>query len=387
MNLLTARRVLRPNGLVLVLLLCWTPAFAEFVLESGVFVVEDPRNNPEPARLLGPATIENEGVWLQIDWRGLEAGEEYRYEWKNPSGQVVRTYRNSRTSDSNGGGWDRMTAQRLWEGGAGEWTVEFFYGGRMAGRWTFEFAAADPFRYLVHVPDGYEPERGMLVVVHGSSYNVLDYYHRYRPVADRQGLVLVAPYFQQEGHSLYNNLITRDYRADRYLLEILEEATAQTGADPRKLYLYGHSAGGQFVHRFFMAYPDRVERLVASAPGWWTVPDESQRFPYGVGASRSLPEDIEFDWPAMFGVPVLVLVGSLDTGRDANLRQTEEADLQGMNRVQRAENWVASMEQMADRYRADPKITLNIVDGETHTSISGNTVGIVEDFLFQRQRR
>ena len=47
--------------------------------------------------------------------------------------------------------------------------------------------------------------------------------------------------------------------------------------------LYGHSAGGQFVHRY-VAFADapRMESAVAANSGWYTMPDDGA-FPYGWG--------------------------------------------------------------------------------------------------------
>ena len=45
-------------------------------------------------------------------------------------------------------------------------------------------------------------------------------------------------------------------------------------------YLFGHSAGAQFVHRLLLMVPDgRYAALVAANAGWYTVPDKSIDYP------------------------------------------------------------------------------------------------------------
>ena len=50
----------------------------------------------------------------------------------------------------------------------------------------------------------------------------------------------------------------------------------------QKYHVFGHSAGGQFAHRFLMFKPNsRLDKMVASGSGWYTVPNLDFNFPYG----------------------------------------------------------------------------------------------------------
>ena len=58
-------------------------------------------------------------------------------------------------------------------------------------------------------------------------------------------------------------------------------------------YLYGHSAGAQFVHRHLAfigagGNPLRVIRAVAANAGFYTVPDFQVPFPFGFGGTESV---------------------------------------------------------------------------------------------------
>jgi len=103
-------------------------------------------------------------------------------------------------------------------------------------------------------------------------------------------------------------------------------------------FLFGHSAGAQFVHRLlsFVRCP-RVLKAVAANAGWYTLPTVDKKwppFPYSLrGAAR------EFQDPRqVLAAPLTVLLGTRDTRgkeEDSNLRGTEGAMAQGANRLQR----------------------------------------------------
>ena len=102
-------------------------------------------------------------------------------------------------------------------------------------------------------------------------------------------------------------------------------------------YLFGHSAGAQFVHRLltFVRCP-RVLSAVAANAGWYTLPtiDKSwPPFPYSLrGATR------EFQDPKVISAPLTVLLGTQDTRtkeEDPHLRASAGAMAQGSHRLQR----------------------------------------------------
>lgn len=51
----------------------------------------------------------------------------------------------------------------------------------------------------------------------------------------------------------------------------------------RKLLLYGHSAGAQFLARYLAKHPDRVQAMVLSSSGTYVFPDDAYTWPDGTG--------------------------------------------------------------------------------------------------------
>jgi hypothetical protein len=103
-------------------------------------------------------------------------------------------------------------------------------------------------------------------------------------------------------------------------------------------YLFGHSAGAQFVHRLLtFVHCPRVLSAVAANAGWYTLPTIDKKwppFPYSLrGAAR------EFQDPGqVLAAPLTLLLGSLDTRvkeEDPHLRASAGAMAQGSHRLQR----------------------------------------------------
>ena len=94
------------------------------------------------------------------------------------------------------------------------------------------------------------------------------------------------------------------------------------GKSPRPIYLYGHSGGGQFVHRYMMfGRAERIVRAVAANSGWYMMPDPDTRFPYGLLGTP-------YDSAALrnyLATPMIVLLGAVDTRVTKSLRQSKRA--------------------------------------------------------------
>jgi poly(3-hydroxybutyrate) depolymerase len=218
--------------------------------------------------------------------------------------------------------------------------------------------ADDPQQiYYVYVPRLVAPGAPLVVSVHGISRNAEEHGRRFAPFAERYGVVLVAPLFDEARFPDYQRLGResgakgkRGARADRMLERIVAEVGRTTPADPSRLFLFGFSGGGQFVHRFAMAYPERVASYVVGAAGWYTFPDATVPFPRGT-RMRACLSDVCFDPKRYLRVPSLVLVGERDVHEGSAMRQTSKVnDQQGESRLERGEHWVAAMQAAAQEH-------------------------------------
>jgi poly(3-hydroxybutyrate) depolymerase len=229
---------------------------------------------------------------------------------------------------------------------------------------------ADPAQeYFLYVPSSGGRQAPLFVSVHGVSRNASQHARLFSRYAERHGAVLVAPRFTEEDHRDYQRLGRegRGKRADLALDRILEEVGSLTGASAAQFYLFGHSGGAQFAHRYTMAHPHRIVRAAIASAGWYTFPDPKTRFPYGIRATRRLP-GVRFDAEEFLRVPIAVLVGSEDGDATNNLRRTARVDRQqGTTRVERARKWVDAMRAAAADHHLEPLVSFERIPGNSHS--------------------
>ena len=248
------------------------------------------------------------------------------------------------------------------------------------GSFMFEPLEGKPVTLHYYVSPVATPESAVVVVCHGLSRNADDYRDRWIEAADRYGLVIVAPEFSKDlfpgsrGYNLgnvfrdgnrprQNELNDEDEWTFSAIEPIFDEIKRRAGSAAESYYIFGHSAGAQFVHRLLFFKPvGRYAGLIAANAGWYTMPTERVAFPYGMGLTAI--DDFSF-----FSQPLTVMIGTEDNDPDArHLRRTPEADRQGRHRYARAHYFYNLSKQKADRLGIP--FTWKIVDvpGVGHSS-------------------
>jgi hypothetical protein len=152
---------------------------------------------------------------------------------------------------------------------------------------------------------------------------------------------------------------------------LFDHVRSITGSKRRGYLLYGHSAGGQFVHRLVMLLPEaRVERAVAANSGKYLWPDPAVTYPYGLGGIVGR-RDAKLLRKAL-GRKLLVLVGTRDTEedekKDPDLPTSEQAAKQGKNRLLRARNFHQAARKTAAALGAAFRWKLHEVKDVAHSN-------------------
>lgn len=214
-----------------------------------------------------------------------------------------------------------------------------------------------------------DPHLPIMVAVHGISRQAEAQARFFAPLVEAVGGTVVAPLFPKDRYPDYQRLGRhgKGERADLALQSVLKDVGGHTTRSGREMVMFGYSGGGQFVHRYAMAYPRQVLGMAIAAPGWYTLPTARYRFPQGVGKTAWLP-DLYFDAARFLKIPTLVLVGEADTLRDNALNQRAKIDhRQGKTRVERAGRWLSAMSAAAARYGYTTPYTSFILPGCGHS--------------------
>lgn len=228
--------------------------------------------------------------------------------------------------------------------------------------------------YIPEVEDsGYDMP--VQIVMHGTGRNAADYLDFWKEKADKYKVAVFVPEFTKKDFPLeeYHLGNIADANGDfspvekrTYILidRIFEFIKDNSGLEADKYNIFGHSAGGQFVHRFMLFHDSPyVNKGVSANSGWYTFPDESENFPYGI---RDIPDSLKPDCSKFLKKNLVILLGTADTLITRDVRTTEEANRQGRNRFMRGKTFYGYGMKMADSLKTEFNWKTDTVEGVSH---------------------
>jgi len=201
---------------------------------------------------------------------------------------------------------------------------------------------ARPRRYDVATP--------VLIVHHGVGRNGGDYRDYWLRLVDEIGVFAIAVEFTEAAFPEYlwyhfgnvhdeqgtpNPREQWTYAID----ERLFAALCEQGLTRQKRYgLFGHSAGGQFVHRMLsFGFRDRVAVAVSANAGTYAMPDLEIAWPFGLGKTELDANMLR----SLLEFPVTVMTGTNDTKTTGRFFPKGPRSMrQGATRHERAHNYV-----------------------------------------------
>jgi len=212
-------------------------------------------------------------------------------------------------------------------------------------------AALPDAQYFYARPSSPEPDAPVLVAVHGISRNAREQAQSFARYCNSLGCMVVAPFFPHDRFPKYQQLgVSQKHtypRPDLALNAILEDVAKLTGVNTARVFMFGYSGGGQFVHRYALVHPHRVIAAALGAPGWYTFPELRAPFPRGLRLNSG-EAGFSLDHDEALKVPMAVFVGMQDLSRDKTLNTLRKIDShQGRTRFERGQRWVAAMRDAA----------------------------------------
>ena len=238
----------------------------------------------------------------------------------------------------------------------------------------------DTGRYVtvhMHRPAAFAPDSPILMVMHGRARNGADYCRYFEKESDRRGFLVVAPEF---GEALYPNphaynyanmcdargeMLPRHEWLFPVLQAVFEDVRRRVASHRKRFFLFGHSAGGQLVHRlatFHWLAP--IERAIAANSGCYVMPTLGARFPFGLDGIALEDEQLR----ALFSRPFTIQLGDADVDPDdEHLPRDPGAMAQGPHRFARGHRYMQTAKQEAQRLGVPLAWRLAIAPGVAHS--------------------
>ena len=225
-------------------------------------------------------------------------------------------------------------------------------------------------------PRNFDTGTPVLFVHHGVRRNGRDYRDYWLDLVDEAGVLAISVEFPAAsfpGHLWYRfgNLHDQDGKPNPReewtfgVVERLFEALLDHGVTTCRRYgLFGHSAGGQFVHRMLsFGYRDRVVVAVSANAGTYAMPDLVTPWPFGLGQT-----DVDTDAVrALLGFPITVMAGTEDVQTTGQFFPKGPRSMrQRPNRYERAHNYVRAAHAAAAALQTTCAWTLLDLPGVGH---------------------
>ncbi len=208
-------------------------------------------------------------------------------------------------------------------------------------------------------PRGFGANTPILFVHHGVARNGRAYRDYWLEHVDQTNILAISIEFPEDSFPEYlwynfGNLHTKDgvpNPREQWTFGIggrLFDALRAEGVTATQRYgLFGHSAGGQYVHRMLsFGYRDRVAVAVSANAGTYAMPDLDIPWPFGLGevglTAETLKPVLEF--------PITVMAGTDDTKTTGKFFPKGPRSMrQGAHRYERAQNYIRLGHEAAAR--------------------------------------
>lgn len=207
-------------------------------------------------------------------------------------------------------------------------------------------------------PEYWENKDKIVFVMHGGGRNADDYLDAWKEIADENNFLVIAPAFENK----FSKYTTNDYQegnlftffgtsnpkeewAFQVIENIFNHLQATNNITNETYDIFGHSAGGQFVHRMIMLMPEaRIKNAIAANAGFYTLPVENLEYPYGLKNTPVKEKSVK----EAFRKRLIVLLGENDNDPDlGTFRETALAMQQGQHRLERGSNFYKTAKHLA----------------------------------------
>ena len=210
----------------------------------------------------------------------------------------------------------------------------------------------------VHIPKNWKKDSPVVLVIPGAGRNAWSYRDAWVEQSEKKGVIVISPSYSEDFYPRFwnyniarmiSNVTINESKTDfeSYSISenpsewifndfdrIFEDVKSKFGLTTEQYDMFGHSAGGQILHRFALFYDSKsVNRILASNSGWYTVPNFDAEFPIGLINAPLTQEALK----VAFSKRLVVFLGELDNENETrgHLVKNQRMNVQGLHRLER----------------------------------------------------
>lgn len=236
-------------------------------------------------------------------------------------------------------------------------------------------------------PKTFSPQSRILLVLPGAGRDGDEYRDSWKEIAEKKDLLVLSPVYREEMYPFTDyhlgglvqspdlmqavrfeensNRAHLDEEAFSYSWNsepadwifpdfdrLFERVVEATGSAQTEYDLFGHSAGGQILHRLVLFYPDSKARYILAAnSGFYTIPEPEIQFPFGLKGAPISPADRR----KAFQKRLILLLGQQDNAEETKgtLLRSPTADQHGLHRLARGRYFFEKSREIASSMDAD----------------------------------
>jgi len=126
---------------------------------------------------------------------------------------------------------------------------------------TIEFGGKKRAYYL-YVPENLPSKPPLILTLHGSSRDGSSLVEKWKDIADKEGFILAGP------NSLNSSRWSSTDDSEDFLREIVEQLKGKYSIDPKRVFLFGHSAGAVYALNLSMSQSEYFAATAVHAGSW-----------------------------------------------------------------------------------------------------------------------
>lgn len=249
------------------------------------------------------------------------------------------------------------------------------------------YKKADSITIHYYKPKNFTAKSAIVYVIPGGGRNGDDYRDSWIQKAEEYNVLVLSPEYNDKNYPMFWNYnlagmykdvkINKERTAiesfrisdnpeewifsdfDRVFKNVKQSLNLKTATYD----MFGHSAGGQILHRFAIFNPNNnANRILASNSGWYTLPTDTDKFPYGLDGTIQASKKIDYS------SNLVVFLGEKDDENEkrGSLRRTTEADKQGLGRLSRGKYYYDTSKEIASKHTKKFNWKLEIIPNIGH---------------------